>query len=79
MSNLETITKQSNSFNQGYMQLKQKDVADARQDVMDALHVTSLNTFYARLHGRTAPKDTERVVISEVFKKYGVTENIWGE
>lgn len=66
------------SFKKGWNQLKQGDVEQCRNKLMDALGLTSTPPFYQRLNGKVEPKVTEAEAIERIFAEYGITE-VWGE
>lgn len=74
----QSITIESHSFQKGWSQVMQKDIADVKKEIMDALHVVANPTFYSRLYGNVTPKQSEIHAIEAVFHSHGITE-IWGE
>ena len=72
-----TIYKEG--FNAGYMQLRQMDVRQATKDLWAALGINNRNTFSFYRHGKREPSASQAVAIELVFRKYGVTTNIWGK
>ena len=66
-------------FWKGYGQLKQKDVANARKELKEALRIgpkTNMGfSFYLR--GVYEPKASQAQAVESVFAKYGITE-VWG-
>ena len=67
-----------NSFRPGMEQLKYADFPKVRREIMAALQITSRNGWSWRLRGKVEPKKNEIELIEAIFKKYGVTKNIWG-
>lgn len=65
------------SFSKGYDQVKRKDLADVRKEIMNALGVRNRTTFYNRLNGKIEPTKSEFDTIEAIFKKRGIT-SIWG-
>ena len=65
------------SFKNGWFQVKQGDVKSIRQELMDALNITTRMSFNDRLNGRIEPRVTEAETIERIFSEYGVTD-IWG-
>lgn len=65
------------SFKLGFSQVKQKDVKEVRERIMEALGLTTRASWYARLNGGVEPKVSEARAIEEVFTKYGITK-VWG-
>ena len=72
-----TIYKEG--FNAGFMQLRQIDVEAATKELWQALRINNRNTFAAYKFGRIEPKASQAVAVEWVFRKYGVTTNIWGK
>lgn len=66
------------SFKKGFVQLRQKDVQEAKKKIMSALGLTTRVSWNARLNGRVEPKVSEARAIEEVFAKFGIT-SIWGD
>lgn len=66
------------SFQKGWSQVKQGDVATVRTKLMSALNITTRMAFLDRLNGKVEPKITEHRAIKEVFAEYGIKE-IWGD
>lgn len=66
-------------FNAGFMQLRQIDVEAATRDLWEALGVKNRNSFAAYKSGKVEPKASQAVAVELVFRKYGVTTNIWGK
>lgn len=79
MSKIEenTIPVIEFSFLKGWNQLRQMDVDAVKEEIMNALGITTAPNFYRRLRGEVEPRVTEHQAIENVFKKYGITE-IWG-
>ena len=71
-----TIYKEG--FNAGFMRLRQIDVEAATKELWQALGINNRNTFAAYKFGRIEPKASQAVAVELVFRKYGVTTNIWG-
>lgn len=65
------------SFQKGWSQVKQGDVAAVRARLMAALNITTRMAFLDRLNGKVEPKVTEYQAIVEIFEKYGI-KDIWG-
>lgn len=65
------------SFQKGWSQIKQGDVATVRSKLMSVLNITTRMAFLDRLNGKVEPKVTEHRAIEEIFAEYGITE-IWG-
>ncbi len=65
------------SFKKGFMQVKNKDIAAVRQEIMQVLNISTRMAWSVRLNGKVEPKVTEAEAIEAVFQKYGVTD-VWG-
>ncbi len=68
----------SKGFNLGYMQLRQKDVKMATQELWEAIGIHNRNTFIAYRYGKREPKASQVQAINGVFEKYGIID-VWGE
>lgn len=66
-------------FNAGFMQLRQLDVETATFELWQALGVNNRNSFAAYRYGKIEPKASQAVAVELVFRKFGVTTNIWGK
>ena len=67
-----------NSFQQGWYQVKQGEVAAIRQKIMAKLGITTRMAFLNRLNGDTIGTIAEREAIERVFEEHGITD-IWGK
>ena len=65
------------SFQQGFSQVMQKDVANVRAEIMTALDITTRSSWAARLNGTVEPKVSEAQQIEAIFAKYGI-KDVWG-
>ena len=72
-----TIYKEG--FNAGFMQLSQLDVEAATKDLWLALGINNRNSFANYPYGKKEPKASQAVAVELVFRKYSVTNNIWGK
>lgn len=68
----------SYSFKKGWSQVRQKDIEEVRNAIMEALGLTTKPAFYNRLNGDVEPKVSEAKAIEDIFNNYGIAE-IWGE
>lgn len=75
----ETVTIYKEGFNAGFMQLRQLDVEAATKELWQALGINNRNTFAYYRYGKKEPKATQAVNVELVFRKYGITTNIWGK
>jgi len=66
------------SFQKGFDQVKNKDVKNARREIMEALKINSRYGWSRRINGLVEPKVSEVEVIERIFLKYGVKSDIWG-
>lgn len=65
------------SFKLGFSQVKRKDAKEVREQIMEALGLTTRASWYARLNGCVEPKVSEARAIEGVFAKFGVSK-VWG-
>lgn len=71
------MSKEQFSFNKGWLQLRQGDIATCRQELMDVLGITTRAAFLQRLKGNVIPNVLEAQGVEKVFSKYGI-KNVWG-
>ena len=69
----------SASCKRGYNQLRRCDEEAFRSEFMEIFKIRTRNSFYNRINGKPEPKMSEIAKINNLFRKYGVTTNIWGE
>ena len=65
------------SFQKGWFQLRQTEIAPARTKIMAALNITTRPAFIGRLNGDTEGTPAERETIERIFLEYGI-KDIWG-
>lgn len=67
-------------FRKGYDQLKQKDVPDAKKELIEALGIRETNrvSWGNYLNGNTEPKASQAAAVEAIFLKYGITD-VWGK
>lgn len=65
------------SFQKGFSLVKQKDAANVRAEIMEALGITTRSSWGARLNGTVEPKVSEAQQIEAIFAKYGI-KDVWG-
>jgi hypothetical protein len=65
-------------FKRGWMAVKQRDVSRVRAKIMDAVGVTTWQSFRNRLNGITPLNEAEIEKIEEIFKNFGITD-VWGD
>ena len=66
------------SFWNGYGQIRKRDVKAFKADVLRALEYKGMMTFYQKMNGQESLPVREKETIERIFKKYGITKNIWG-
>lgn len=79
MITADITTPYKDGFNAGYMQLRQLDVKQATADLWEALGINNRNTFSLYRRGLREPSASAAVAVELVFRKYGITSNIWGK
>lgn len=72
------MSKEQFSFNKGWSQVKNGDIAECREKLMVALNINTRMAFLNRLKGEVEPKVSEARAIEKVFAEFGVTE-VWGK
>ena len=72
-------TINSASCKKGYMQIRKCDEEQFRAEFMQIFNIRTKQSFYNRINGKPEPKISEVEKINSLFRKYGVTANIWGE
>lgn len=65
------------SFQKGWSQVKNGDLAECRDKLMAALNITTRAAWGKRLKGEVEPKISEVRAVENVFAEYGITE-VWG-
>jgi len=67
------------SFIKGWNELKGKDRAAVKKEIMAAFGMTTNAAFCARRRGAVEPRVSEVAAIEEIFAKYGVkAKDVWG-
>ena len=66
------------SFWNGYNQIARRDLFKFKEEIMQAVGCKTRTSFYQKLHGQENLRVWEKEAIDAVFKKYGITKNIWG-
>ena len=67
------------SFIKGWNELKGKDRAAAKKDIMSHFGITTKAAFCNRRRGDVEPRLREAKAIEEIFSKYGVKKkDVWG-
>lgn len=66
------------SFNEGFSQVKRKDLPAVKQAIMEAIGIRTRASWLSRLNGKVEPKVSEAEAIEAIFKQYGITK-VWGE
>jgi hypothetical protein len=77
---VKKVNKSENSFKKGFMQLRQMDAKNVREEIEDALGISErvTGTWYNRLNGKIEPRYSEAKKIEAIFSKYGITD-VWGK
>ena len=71
------LYKEQFSFNKGWLQLRQGDIAACRKELMVVFNVTTRAAFLQRLKGNVIPNVLEAHNVEKVFAKYGI-KDVWG-
>lgn len=71
------MSKEQFSFNKGWLQVKNGDMSECRNKLMEVLGIKSRVAFLNRLKGDVEPKVSEVRAIESVFAEYGI-KDIWG-
>lgn len=71
------MSKEQFSFNKGWLQLRQGDIAACRKELMVVFNVTTRAAFLHRLKGNVIPNVLEAHNVEKVFAKYGI-KDVWG-
>lgn len=67
------------AFKKGFSFLKQKDVQNAKAELMKVFNITSAPAWKRRLEGMVVPSVAQAKKVEGVFKKYGVPKSsVWG-
>jgi hypothetical protein len=68
------------SFALGYSQVRRKDSATIRKEIMALLKITARQSWHNRLTGRIIPNVEEKEGIEKIFAQYGVKKSqVWGK
>ena len=73
----DMMSKEQFSFNKGWSQVKNGDIAECRTRLMAALNINTRPAFLNRLKGEVEPKISEVRAIEAIFAEYGITD-VWG-
>ena len=65
------------SFLRGWSQVKNFQMQQVKNEILDALGLKTRVSWYQRLYGNIEPRITEARAIEAVFAKYGI-KDIWG-
>lgn len=71
------MSKENFSFQKGWSQVKNGDLAECRKKLMAALNITTRAAWGNRLRGDVEPKISEAHAVEKVFAEYGI-KNVWG-
>lgn len=77
MYNLKIKIMSKFSFLKGFNQVKRKDIAKVKRELMETLQITTRPAWDSRLKGKVEPRVSEAEAIESVFSKYGIKE-VWG-
>ena len=66
------------SFQNGWSQLRQKDVAECKEKIMVALGLTTRSGLGYRRNGDVGYTPAEQEAVERIFAEYGITE-VWGK
>ena len=69
---------ESYSFQKGWFQVRQADIAKVRAKIMTMFGISTRNAFYNRLNGEIVPNVDEFVELENIFREFGITD-IWGK
>lgn len=73
-------TQNIHSFKRGYGLVPHKDIRKAREEIKEALGISSRSQWYQRLGGKIIPNVEEKASIESIFAKYKVKKSdVWGE
>lgn len=72
------IMQNKHSFQKGLNQVPLGKIPEIKNDIMQALKITSHPAWLRRLKGEVDPKTKEIQNVEEVFKRYGIKE-VWGK
>ncbi|NMB82066.1 MAG: hypothetical protein GYA14_09640 [Ignavibacteria bacterium] len=75
---MDTENKYKHGFNRGYIQLRQCDVKQAKQELKEALYIYNEVSFRKYRYGAINIKALQADRVTAVFAKYGITD-IWGK
>lgn len=76
---VKSNTKTYKSFKNGVNQLKRNSFEPFKQEVMMFLSMTSNSTYYSKQKGVRPMSPSDMATIERIFKKHGVTQNIWSD
>lgn len=68
------MSKEQFSFNKGWSQVKNGDISECRNKLMEVLGIKTRAAFLNRLKGDVEPKVSEVRAIESVFAEYGITD-----
>lgn len=72
------MSREQFSFEKGWMQIKNGDIRECRDKIMNAIGIKTRVAWHNRLRGDVEPKISEVKAIESVFAEYGITE-VWGK
>lgn len=74
---MEQIARRKYGFVKGFGQVPNNLISTVRIELMNALRLNNMQSWYNRLYGKIEPKISEAEKITAVFAKYDI-HDIWG-
>lgn len=71
------MTSNNFSFQKGWSQVKNGDLAECRNKLMAAFNITTRAAWGKRLKGEVEPKISEVHAVESIFAEYGIRK-VWG-
>jgi len=65
------------AFQNGFMQVRQRDVSAVRKKIKSILRLGSDPAMWNRINGIVSHTPAERAAIEAIFAEYGITD-VWG-
>lgn len=76
---VKSNTKTYKSFENGVKQIPKDQRLNFKQEVMMFLCLNGRTSFYKKMKGERPMSLSDMQTIERIFKKYGVTQNIWSD
>jgi len=67
------------AYQRGYDQLKVYDVDTFNEEAMRIFGTTTKSSIYYYRTGRVEPKVSQYFALLKLFRRFGITKNIWGQ